>query len=95
MIKLMGLDYVIQYRKGKENLATHALSRCHEEDSSATITSVIPDWYQEVTSSYEADESTEELFQQLVVDHSAKPGYTLTNGLIRYQGKLVIGVMAI
>ena len=31
MAKLMGLDFVIQYRKGRENVATNALSRHHEE----------------------------------------------------------------
>jgi len=30
MAKLMGLDYTIQYRKGKENVAADAPSRCHE-----------------------------------------------------------------
>ena len=29
--------------------------------------------------------------QQLVVDLTLRPGYILTNGLIRYQGKMVIG----
>lgn len=27
MLKLMGFDYIIQYRKGKENLAADALLR--------------------------------------------------------------------
>ena len=41
MSKLMGLDYVIQYKKGDENEAAYALSRCMEEGTSATMTSVI------------------------------------------------------
>lgn len=91
MTKLMGLDYVIQYRKGKENLAADALSRCHEEGHSAALTVLVPDWHREVASSYENDESMRELLQQLVVDPSTKPGYTLINGLIRNKGRLVIG----
>lgn len=42
MTKLMLLDYVIQYRKGKENKAANALSKCVEEGTMALITSVVP-----------------------------------------------------
>ena len=44
-----------------------------------------------MASNYETDESIRELLQQLVVDPNAKQGYTLTNGLIRNRGRLVIG----
>ena len=63
MTKLIGLDYVIQYRKGKENLTADALSKCYEEGSSAAITTVVPNWCQEVVSSYKANENTKELLQ--------------------------------
>ena len=33
LMKLLGLDYTIQYRKGKENKVVDALSRMYEEDS--------------------------------------------------------------
>ena len=44
MAKLTGLDYVMQFRKGKENVATDALSRCQEGGLLAAITSVVPNW---------------------------------------------------
>lgn len=40
--KLMGLNYVIQFRKGKENVTVDALSRCFEEGSTAAITTMVP-----------------------------------------------------
>jgi len=83
MTKLMRLDYFIQYRRGKENLATNTLSWCFEEGHS--------NWCQEISLSYETDGTTKELLQWLVVNPIAKPGYTLTNGIIRYQGRLVLG----
>ena len=52
----MGLDYSIQYKRGKENVAADALSRCHEEGSTVAITTVILEWYHEVIESYEEDE---------------------------------------
>ena len=53
MAKLMGLDYSIQYKKGKENVVANALSRHYEEGSVAAITAVIPEWCQQVIESYE------------------------------------------
>jgi len=61
MTKLMGLDYSIQYRKGKENKAVDALSWCFEGGQTVALTVVIPDWCQEVSASYEADGTTKEL----------------------------------
>ena len=51
MAKLMGLDYTIQFKKGKENIVADAFSRCHEEGSLAVVTMVTPRWYEEVISS--------------------------------------------
>ena len=48
MAKLMGLNFVIQYRKGKENVAVDALLRCYEEGDCGAITTLVLDWYQEV-----------------------------------------------
>jgi len=56
MAKLMGLDYSIQYKWGKENVATDALSRCQEESSSTAIIVVVPEWCQEVIGNYANDE---------------------------------------
>ena len=58
MPKLMGLDYIIQYRKGHENKATDALSCYMEEGTWAGMTSIVPKWYLEVASSYEKEEWT-------------------------------------
>ena len=56
MAKLMGLDYSIQYRKGKENVVADALSRHYEDGELAAITMVVPDWCKEVVDNYAGDE---------------------------------------
>ena len=43
MAKFMGLDYVIQFRKGKENVVADALSRYQEGGMLAATTLVVPD----------------------------------------------------
>lgn len=88
---MIGSDYVIQFRKGKENVVADALSHCYEKGTFATITTVVLDWYQEVTASYETREWTRELLEQLSIDANNKLGCTLVNELVRYQGRLVIG----
>ena len=87
----MRLNYVIQFSKGRENVVADALSRCHEEGSSVAITAFVPDWYQKVPASYERGEWTKELLEQLSIDDNSKPRYTILNGLLRYQGRLVAG----
>ena len=67
MAKLMGLDYSIQYKKGKENVVADALSRRHEEGSVAAITTVILKWCQHVIKSYEGDNIMRELLERVAM----------------------------
>ena len=50
---MLGLDYVIQYRKGKENVVVDALSRREETGSSQAILAIVLDWVKEISASYE------------------------------------------
>lgn len=60
MMKLMGYDYSIHYRKGKENATADALSRRSlEEGLAMTITAVEHDWVIEVLDSYKRDKHYE------------------------------------
>ena len=63
MAKLIGLDYTIQYKKGKGNVVADALSCCMEKGETTAISEAIPEWYQEVASSYESDELVKEILE--------------------------------
>jgi hypothetical protein len=91
LLKLMGYDYKIEYKKGKENRAADTLSRRHATESVRVISTAVPLWVNDVQASYVDDPKCKELEQQLHVKSDGVTHYTLTNGLIRYKGRLYIG----
>lgn len=92
MLKLMGLDYVIQYRKGKENRVADALSRKESEEGAIqAISGTIPEWITEIVKSYETNEHCRKLTASLTLQPTDQNHYTYKQGLIRYKGRLYIG----
>ena len=57
----------------------------------ASIAFVILDWNQDITASYEQDDWSKGLMEQLILNPNSRLGFTLSNGVLRYQGRLVIG----
>jgi hypothetical protein len=55
------------------------------------ISTVIPQWIQQVTQSYESDSKCSDIISKLSIDSQAVQNFTYTNGLLRYKGKLYIG----
>jgi hypothetical protein len=50
-----------------------------------------PDWLQEVVNSYTTDKEMTELLQQLTILSPNAQGYSLEHGIIKFQGRMVIG----
>lgn len=66
LCKLLGLDYEIQYKKGKENVAADALSRraaVLEKSELNAITTLIR--VEELASSYIGDEFAQQIISEL------------------------------
>jgi hypothetical protein len=91
LIKLMGYNYKIEYKKGKENKAADALWRRPQIESINALSSAVPLWIHDVQPSYVDDVKWRELEKQLHIKPDSVPHFTLTNGLIRYKGRLYIG----
>jgi hypothetical protein len=77
MAKLMGLQFRIIYRKGKENVAADALSRVGHLMVVQTISEVQPMWLQEVLNSYTTDEVALNLLARLAVHSPDEHGFSL------------------
>lgn len=91
MTRLMGLDFKITYRQGKDNAAADALSRVARLMALQAVSSVQPAWIQEVINSYVTDPHSQQLLQMLAVSSPDSQGYSLHNGLIRQHDKVWIG----
>jgi hypothetical protein len=89
LMKLMEFDYVIEYKKGKENKVVDALSR--KDNCLMAIISAVPTWISDVEASYVNDSHYTELIQKLSVQPQTAPQYSLHSGILRYRGKICIG----
>ncbi|KAK4390300.1 Transposon Tf2-11 polyprotein [Sesamum angolense] len=80
--KLLGLDYEVQYKKEKDNIAVDALSR-RDHGECATITVIIPNWVMVIQKSYEQDDELLTIMQAKTVKDTSFPAYTLQGGILR------------
>jgi hypothetical protein len=94
-----GLQYRIVYKKGADNKVADALSRnlSHYAGVALPATtcnampSVQPKWVDEIVTSYDSDSFAKEMIASLFLDPNASPGYSWTNGVLRYKSRIWVG----
>jgi hypothetical protein len=91
MSKLMGLQFHIVYRQGKENLAADALSRVGHVLAMQGVSEVKPLWLQEMLNSYRTDPISQQLLTSLAVYSPDEQGLSLHQGLIRREDQIWVG----
>lgn len=91
LTKLMGYDYDIVYKRGKENLAADALSRALSGEITIMVVNVISsDLLERVRKGWEADEGMQRLIKELEQDPNRGEKFTWSRGKLRWKGKLIV-----
>jgi hypothetical protein len=89
--KLLGYDFEIVYKQGRLNKGADALSRMYEGTELNTITSVAQwDQKQQEAMELQQDEKLQVIVKALQQDPNSKPGYVYKQGVLMYNGRLVI-----
>ena len=87
----MDLDYHIQYKKGVNNAAAHALSRCVSEAEVVAISECVPTWVQKLKDGYVDNLEDKKLLAELTLVKENDKGFALVNGVIRFKGRIWVG----
>ena len=90
--KMLGYDFEIIYKKGKQNVVADALSR-KDEDVEAllcAISIIQPDWINEEREEWKNDEEVWELIQKLQEDSSTFDTFSWKNDSLWYKDHLYL-----
>ena len=88
LVKLMGYDYEIEYKPGRENVAVDTLSRVHGELTA--ITYPRPTWLAIVCHKAHNDPLLIAMRDDLQKGTKSISGYKARGGQLWYKGKLVL-----
>ena len=93
MTRLMGLQFKVVYCKGKENVAADALSRCVVDTDKhlMSLSSCTWSWLEKLQEGYQDDPVTKQLLTELSLNASSNSDYSLSQGIIRYKGRIWVG----
>ena len=92
LVKLMEFEFSIEYKQGKENVATDALSRLKDIECKAlTAQTIQPNVLDRIQSSRVSDASLATIIPALKENSSSHKHYTWLNDQLRRKGKLVVG----
>ena len=92
LAKLLGFDYEIEFKKGKDNVVVDALSRVSCGTlSTLAVSSLSTTLLEAIKQSWQDDKAVQLLIQELTQQPTSHPHYSWVNQLLCRKGKLVVG----
>jgi len=92
LVKLMEFDFIIEYKQGKENVVTDALSRQDTLECSALVIHLLnPDLSQKIQQAYLNDPHLQLLVQELIAKPSSHKHFRWVIDELHRKGRLVVG----
>jgi hypothetical protein len=92
--KLLGYDFMVEYKKWRDNKVADALSRKDEENLQEVSLSVISyptlDWLSDLKSSYDQDPKILSLLKQIQEGTSTDNRYTMKEDILPYKKRLYV-----
>lgn len=82
--KLLGFDFVVEYKRGTSNIAADTLSRLH------AMTTLVPTWYSKLRDAYQCDSSLQTLVQQYKDGKLDSLHYSLKDNMLFFKNRLVL-----
>ena len=88
---MLGYDYEIIYKKGKDNIGANALSRQYEDKASLLSLSVpILDWLRHTLQEWLQDPFTAQLIHKIQTNPNPPQDYSWMDNTLKYKGRLVL-----
>ncbi|RVW13442.1 Transposon Tf2-2 polyprotein [Vitis vinifera] len=91
--KLLGYEFVVEYKQGKENKVADALSRKMEDQKEGklyAITAPANTWLEQLRTSYAIDPKLQQIIKNLEQGSLASQNYKQRDRLLFYKGRLYI-----
>ncbi|MCH83675.1 hypothetical protein A2U01_0004501, partial [Trifolium medium] len=94
--KLLGYHYDIQYKPGSTNIVVDALSRSIDSSEGTVLALSMPQFVflEELKQEMSTDAEYRSLCEHISVDPSAKPGYSVKEGMILFQGRIWVSLVS-
>ncbi|KAJ8752504.1 hypothetical protein K2173_004792 [Erythroxylum novogranatense] len=92
LLKLMGFDFIIEYKAGKENIVADALSRKYEEDGVGhlqAISKLVPNWVDTIKEEHANSPFIQHMFQLLQKDDVVGP-WENKDGIIFFKQRIYL-----
>ncbi|GKE65366.1 hypothetical protein Tco_1519527 [Tanacetum coccineum] len=88
----MGYDFVVEYKKGTENVVADSLSRMHEETTGGSlrgITLQIPGWLDVIKEEQSTSSNVQRIIRLIHSDEAGGP-WNFQDGILYFKGRIYL-----